>query len=180
MSVNPMFRINTVARIAVEEANEEEPNDFVGLNSSRPVSDRARISVARIPRTDPMFKEVASALLDAIASLEGELERLRIITELQNRGIELQRQILSIGGDGIFLPKALPFPSGTPVQLFLELEHRGHHRLVNLPAVVEQRADGTELTLHLIPTDMRDMIVGYVFQQQGKERRRARNSDTAD
>ena len=45
---------------------------------------------------------------------------------------------------------------------------------------MQQKPDGTELKLNRIPVDMRDLIVGYVFQQQGKERRRARNTDSSD
>jgi len=175
-----MFRITSVARIAIHLLDGDFFEEATTGMSSRPASDRARISVTRVPRTDPLFREVASALLEAIASLEGEVERLRNIIELKDRGITLQPELITIGGDGIYIPKQLSFADGDQVQIYLELEQRGNHRLISLIGEIECRSDGTELKLTRIPIDMRDLIVGYVFQQQGKERRRARNTDSSD
>lgn len=174
-----MFRITSVARIAIEPLGDsiEDPSAFM---SARPTTDRARISVSRVPRTDTLFREVSTALLDAISALEGEIERLRNIIELKDRGITLQPELITIGGDGIFIPKRLNFAQGERVQIFLELQQRGSHRLISMPGEIDLRRDGTELMLPHISSDMRDYIVGYVFQQQGKERRRARNADSID
>ena len=108
-----------------------------------------------MPRTDPLFREVATALLDAIGCLEGELERLRNIIELKDRGITLQPELITIGGDGIFIPKRLNFSQGESVQIFLELEQRGGLRLVGLPGEVDLLSDGTEIRLPNISMDMR-------------------------
>ena len=175
-----MFRITSVAHIAIEILEGEFVEEDPAMLSRRPLSDRARVSVSRVPRNDALFREVATALLDAISSLEGELERLRNIIELKERGITLQRELITIGGDGIFIPKKLTFDNGDRVQIFLELDQRGCQRLISLYGEVETRSDGTELKLPRISIDMRDLIVGYVFQQQGKERRRARNADSTD
>ena len=175
-----MFRITSIARIAVQLFEGDLNEAATTFMSARPASDRARISVSRVPRNDPLFREVATALLDAVASLEGEVERLRNIIELKDRGINLQTELITLGGDGIFVPKQLPFSTGDQVQIYLELDQRGNRRLITLMGQVEARADGTELKLSRISIDMRDLIVGYVFQQQGKERRRARNADSTD
>ena len=175
-----MFRITAVTRIALIKLEGDFYEEAPAAMSARPASDRARISVSRVPRTDPLFREVSSALLDAIAALESEVERLRNIIELKDRGIHLKPELVTIGGDGIFIPKSVPFADREQVQVFIELEQRGSHRLISLVAEVEHQSDGTELKLNRIPVDMRDLIVGYVFQQQGKERRRARNTDTTD
>jgi hypothetical protein len=175
-----MFRITSVCRIAIQRLEGEVCEEAIGQRNGRPISDRARISVTRVPRTDPVFRDVATALLEAIASLEREVERLRNIIELKERGITLKPELITIGGDGLFIPKKLAFADGDRVQIYLELEQRSSHRLISLVAQVRKRTDGTELTLSQIPIDMRDLIVGYVFQQQGKERRRARNSDSSE
>jgi hypothetical protein len=175
-----MFRITSVTRIAIQSLQGETDTAPASFMSARPVTDRARISVSRVPRNDPLFREVATALLDAIGCLESELERLRNIIELKDRDITLQPELITIGGDGIFIPKRLNFTQGEPVQIFLELEQRSGLRLVAFPGEIDLVSDGTELKLPNISMDMRDFIVGYVFQQQGKERRRARNADSSD
>jgi len=175
-----MFRITSVARIAVEPLNDDHDEPQSSYISTRPASDRARISVSRVPRNDPLFREVATALLDAVAALEGEVERLRNLIELKDRGISLHPEEITIGGDGLFLPKTLPFEQGARVRVYLELDQRGGQRVLALIAIVDKRHNGTELTLKDLPMDIRDLIVGYVFQQQGKERRHARNADSTD
>lgn len=175
-----MFRITSVARIAIEVLGDDAETEKSSYISTRPASDRARISVSRVPRNDPLFREVATALLDAVAALEGEVERLRNIIELKDRGVSLEPECITIGGDGLFIPKSLPYESGTKVRVHLELNQRGSQRVLSLIATVDARSDGTELRLENIPMDIRDIIVGYVFQQQGKERRHARNADSTD
>ena len=66
-----MFRITSVARIAIEVLGDDAETEKSSYISTRPASDRARISVSRVPRNDPLFREVATALLDAVAALEG-------------------------------------------------------------------------------------------------------------
>lgn len=175
-----MFRITSVARIAVELLSDDPDEQQSSYVSTRPASDRARISVSRVPRNDPLFREVATALLDAVAALEGEVERLRNIIELKDRGISLEPELITIGGDGLFIPKQLAFDNGAQVRVYLELDQRGGQRVLSLIATIDKRRDGTELKLDNIPMDIRDLIVGYVFQQQGKERRHARNADSTD
>ena len=85
-----MFRITAVTRIALMKLEGDFFEEVPAAMSARPASDRARISVSRVPRTDPIFREVSSALLDAIAALESEVERLRNIIELKDRGITLK------------------------------------------------------------------------------------------
>ena len=175
-----MFRITSNVRIAIEEIEGELQDESSSVMSLRPVSDRARISVSRVPRNDPLFREVATALLDAVATLEGEVERLRNLIELKERGIQLEEECVSIGGDGMYIPKQMPFSNGDHVRIYLELEQRGIQRMISLIGIVDKRDNGTELKLTHISTEMRDLIVGYVFQQQGKERRHARNADSTD
>jgi hypothetical protein len=115
-----------------------------------------------------------------VATLEGEVERLRNVIELKDRGITLQQEVITIGGDGMYIPKVLPFSNGDYVRIYLELDQRGIQRMISLIGIVDLRPNGTELKLSHISTEMRDLIVGYVFQQQGKERRHARNADSTD
>jgi hypothetical protein len=175
-----MFRITSAVRIAIEQVEGALEDEISSVMSLRPVSDRARISVSRVPRNDPLFREVATALLDAVATLEGEVERLRNVIELKDRGITLQQEVITIGGDGMYIPKVLPFSNGDYVRIYLELDQRGIQRMISLIGIVDLRPNGTELKLSHISTEMRDLIVGYVFQQQGKERRHARNADSTD
>ena len=163
MTTAPMFRINAVVRMAIE------------LNDGVPQEDQPVPMPAR-----SASQNACNALLEALSSIETEVERLRNIIELRDRGLELMPHLVRIGGDGVFLPKGVNFAHGTRVRVYLELEQRSQIHLLFLHAVVERRSEGAELRFENITADKSDFVVGYVFQQQAKERRRARNADDMD
>ena len=180
MTTAPMFRINAVVRMAIELNDGVPQEDQPVPMPARSASQKARVAVARIPRAEQTVRDACNALLEALSSIETEVERLRNIIELRDRGLELMPHLVRIGGDGVFLPKGVNFAHGTRVRVYLELEQRSQIHLLFLHAVVERRSEGAELRFENITADKSDFVVGYVFQQQAKERRRARNADDMD
>ena len=135
----------------------------------------ARNVVRRIERTDTVLREVGKALIDAIESLEQEVERLRMRLDLAEVGIELQPNLVDLGGDGMTLDKPLPFEAGTRVRVWLELPISGQERVFSAPATVLTSVAGTSLQFTELRAEVRDRIVAYSFQHQAMERRRARD-----
>ncbi|MFK7929790.1 MAG: hypothetical protein AB8H79_16475 [Myxococcota bacterium] len=170
------FRVRCVLRCAFEQDVAGMRSAGVPLGPQR-TTNAARAVVRKIERSDTVLREVSRALLEAIEGLELEVERLRTRLDLAEVGVELEPNLVEIGGDGLHLDKTLPFRSGTRVRAWLELPLSGQERLLCVSALVDNSDEGTSITFVDMPGDLRDRIVAFTFQTQALERRRARNRD---
>lgn len=178
MDDDRLFRLHAVVSAAIEPdpGGDEEPALPV---SGRLAAERARVAVSRVTRTDTELKEVAVALLEALRSLEEEVERLRQRLQLSEIGIELQKELVHIGGDGLTMQRPVAHPPGTAVRVWLELPVSGHETLMCVAGTIEpaEQSGHTAIRFDRIASHQRDRLVAFVFQQQAKERRRARSPD---
>lgn len=170
---HPWFRIHVV----VECAFELDPSNGTRLPElpvhTRKASNQARAVISRVNRTDIDLRDVARALLEAIAHLERDVERLNNRLQLGDRGINLEAQMLYMGGDGLRLDRKLPFAPGQYVLVFLDLPVSPQSQLVVASAQVIATLEGTSLHFTQLRPETRDRIIAFLFQQQAKERRRA-------
>lgn len=173
-SDEPWFRVRAVVRCAFEPDDElhEQPRLPV---QARPASTAARAAARRVDRSDPALRDITRALVEAIASLEQEVERLRLRLDLADVGLELERHLIEIGADGLRTERDLDLPPGSRVRCWLELPLDGQDLVLTTPARVLASVGGTSIHFEDTASDVRDRIVAFSFQQQAKERRRARD-----
>lgn len=167
------FRVRAVIRCAFEPDDGHHDPPRLPIQA-RPASTAARAAIRRIDRGDAALRDLGRALLEALGSLEQEVERLRLRLDLADVGLELERHLVEIGADGMSLERDLALPSDQRVRCFIELFLDGQDLIVTTPARVLSSVHGTALRFEDIPSDVRDRIVAFAFQQQAKERRRAR------
>lgn len=176
MSDGEWFRIRAVMRCAFEPDDSDADQPALPV-SARTAATAARAAVRRIERGDKALRDVARAMIEAIASLEQEVERLRLRLDLADVGLELESHLVEIGADGLRTERTLVLPAGQRVRAWLELTLDGQELLLTTPARVLASVEGTAFRFEDIPSDVRDKLVAFTFQQQAKERRRALASD---
>ena len=169
---NDWFRITAVLALAIQEAEGNPPE--IGKARVRPQLDRARALTNRL-WTQADIREALAAVVEALVALENEIRQIQNAAELETHGIQIKNELVTIGGDGISVQRATSLDVGTKVFVYLLLPVRGTQHLLVLPAVVSalQENNKVDYTWVDLPNDLKDLIVGFVFQQQGKERRRA-------
>ena len=127
-------------------------------------------------RRDAEVKHALGLVLDALAAMERELEVIQRRSLLQARGVELLPMRAFIGGDGLVAEEDLAVLGDATVHLSLRV--RGHAELLTLDAHIEP--DGRTVRFEDVPADMRDVLVGFTFEQQRKERRRELDAVSGD
>ena len=169
------FRVHAVVPMALRRLRADDPPPVLNPTLGGSASERARVAVARVGWTNADQKEAFRALLDAVVHLEAEVERLHRVGQLARQGVELHNELISIGGDGLTMPHAMPWPDGTVVQVYLNLPVRDANRLISIKSVIAPCTEPgtTEVRFDGIHTEQRDLMVAFAFQQQAKERRRA-------
>ena len=169
---NDWFRITAVLALAIQEAEGNPPE--IGKARVRPQLDRARALTNRL-WTQADIREALAAVVEALVALENEIRQIQNAAELETHGIQIKNELVTIGGDGLSVQRATSLDVGTKVFVYLLVPVRGTQHLLVLPAVVSalQENNKVDYTWVDLPNDLKDLIVGFVFQQQGKERRRA-------
>jgi len=167
------FRVHAVLNCAFEPDDGDQPQPRLPV-TSRPASTAARAALRRVDRSDAALRDVARTLVEALSALEQEVERLRLRMDLSDLSLEMQRHMVEIGADGMTVQRDLHLEPGQRVRAWIELRLDGQDLIVATPARVLASLSGTAFVFEDIPTDVRDRIVAFGFQQQAKERRRAR------
>jgi len=169
---NSWFRIQAVLEISIQEADESSPN--VGEIRGRSHLDRARALTNRL-WTQSDIREALGAIVDALSALENELRHIQHAAQLEAIGIQLQQQLVSFGADGRTVQHSPDIPVGGEAIVYLVLPARGLQDVLVLGATVESISADNQAEYRWInlPNDLKDLLVGFVFLQQGKERRRA-------
>lgn len=168
MTREPLCRVAAVVQAAVLPAA-AAPEVALRSDVGTPWADRVRIAVG--PR-DWRDGDALHLLAQAITALEHDVARLRWQLELQSVGITLRSELVEVGGDGMRLQRRLSFAHDTAVLLFLLLPIRSAEHLLRLEARALHAPEGTELSFENLSREETDELVRFVFQQQGRERRR--------
>ena len=179
----PMFRIAAVLPFALQLANGDEPPLTTRDTAGRPATDRARAALGRVKRRgrDGDLVEAMSALVDIVAGLEREIERLRRVQLLTDIGVELQPELVSLSGDGVGLQRSAQWLPGAELWAYVNISLRHTDYLLCLRSrLIESTPGSAELQFIDIDREQRDLLVAFAFQQQGKERRRALDASTGD
>ncbi|MBX2796577.1 MAG: PilZ domain-containing protein [Myxococcales bacterium] len=158
--------------------HEQEGDEPIGPPPrGAPLADRARATAARVGRANLEIRDAMWSIIDALAGLERTVDRLTRLMTLKDAGVELRRELVHIGGDGLELQRAGPWPDGQPVDVHLSIDLRAVHHLMSIRGVVDQRSNGAHIQFTRLREEERDLLVAFVFQQEAKERRRARSAD---
>jgi hypothetical protein len=164
------FRIPAVVELAYVPYEGDEPPPMPA-SMGTPIADRARGTVARVGRAQWEVRDALSAVLEAVGGLEREVHRLRGLLGLAEQGIELRRELVHVGPDALVLQRSLGVGEGAQLVVYLALEHRDAQQLLCLRGV----AEGQTIRLVEVPTDTRELLVAFTFQQEVRERRMARS-----
>lgn len=166
------FRVSARIEMALEEGTGGRA--FAAVRAPA-VSEAARASLGRLSnRRDAEVKEALSLVLDALASVERELDVLQRRTHLQHKGIVLGSRQVRIGGDGLWIPERLELEQDATLHLSLRVQDATH--LLAFGVHAEALDGGTELTFLRPDMRARDLVVAFVFEHQRQERRRERSS----
>lgn len=177
MDNQPWFRISSPLSIAVRPDDGRRGASELDTGRLRVHTDRARMAVSRLGWEQSELRDALRAILDAFAGLEGEVDRLSRVMHLENEGVELRTLPVRLGGDGITIPGTSFWREGTAVVVYMDIDSPNGARILTVHgSVVAGPADSTEITFDRIRSDQRDTIVAWVFQQQQKERRVARET----
>lgn len=172
------FRVNAVLPVAFRVTAEADPSNPLLPVRGRIHADRARAAVARVGWENSEARDALRALVDAVAWLESEVERLHNRLWLNSEGLDLESRMVQLGGDGITLLGPCGLSAGQTVHVVLDLDAReGHHLLSLMGEVVAVGAGETTVRFVGAPTEVVDLIVAWCFQQQAKERRRELDRD---
>ena len=161
------YRVEALVELALEE-----PGMDSGLApvQARRLAVEARRSLDRLStRRDQEVREALGLVLDAVETLEREVELLHRRSVLRGRGLALRPVHASIGGDGLWMPES---HGPGRVLLHLGLRSSGAYHLVSTLAELSSAAGGSELRFVEPDPGVQDLIVAFVFETQRKERRR--------
>ena len=168
-------QFGAVVSLAIVPSQGDEDHGVI-VPRGAPLADRARPAVSRVGRSGLEVRDALLAVLDAVAGLERNMERMHSELVLRDHSIELTSELVLIGADGIELQRAGPWPDGQEVRIYLVLDVRDVQHLLSLRGTVTQREEGASIAFRDLRGDQKDLIVAFVFQQEAKERRRALSS----
>jgi hypothetical protein len=166
------FTVQSVIYMAVLQASgEDDPPPDLSVPSAHSTSERTRSAVHR-SGVSHSTREALYSVIDGMAQLEREVHEMRRALALTRSGVELKREIVAIGPDGIWLQRNGLWQHGSRVHCFLSLRVWNGERVLAVTARVHQGEAGAELRFESVRGEHRDILVAFCFQQQAKERRR--------
>jgi hypothetical protein len=162
------FRVEASVELAIDELG-THPAGLQPIQARR-LAVEARQSLDRLStRRDAEVRQALGLVLDAVETLEREVELLQRRNHLRGRGLALRPVRARIGGDGMWIEES---HGSRAVLLHLGLRVAGAYHLVSTQAELRPKAGGTELRWVEPDPSVQDLLVGFVFEQQRKERRR--------
>ena len=176
------FRVAASLGLALE--SQQEARHLMPIQGRR-LAEHARGLVGALStRRDSQVKSALSAVLDAVAVLEREVELLHRRVFLESRGVVLHDRRVELGADGLWLHGVTPAErallSEGGARVHLELPVRTGEQLVALHVVVGGWRDTTVDLLFDDPDPaLVDLVVAYAFETQRKERRRELDADAS-
>ncbi len=142
-----------------------------GVELPRPssVGDRIRATLNRLShQVDPEVREALNQIGEAITDLEHRVDRVQHRIALGELGLELRRELVEIAETGLALQRSLPYPEGTDVVVYLDITVWGSSTLLTLPGHIRTRHPEARIDFVGISQDLRDTLVAFVFQEQGR------------
>ncbi len=136
---------------------------------------RARSVLNRLLVRDHDVREALGTLMNAMGDLENELDEMRNRLALAHAGVDFGAELVELLPDGLRLQREVGMPPGAPVIVHIDLTVWNTRRLLSLAANVAD--DRRTLAWGDITEEERDVLVGFSFQEQSRERRRARDLD---
>ncbi len=162
------FRVEATVELALDEAGSHAS----GMQpiQARRLAAEARQSLDRLStRRDAEVRASLALVLDAVETLEREVELLHRRSVLRGRGLALRQVHATIGGDGMWVSES---HGSRAALVHLGLRVGGAYHLVSTDAEVRPEAGGTELRWVDADPSVQDLLIAFAFEQQRKERRR--------
>lgn len=140
---------------------------------------RRQLNLLRSNRDQPI-REAVSAVLDIVETLERQVEMLHRRMVLDFRKLALEPTEMLIGGDGARFVLEEEFELGERIKAHLLVPLRGGRNLVEVKGTVVEIFDGmVEVQFDEGSDEMLDLLVGFCFEHQRRERRRELDAKSA-
>jgi hypothetical protein len=175
------FRVSTTLPMAVEPMPDTDSSSAYFLTLGRKLSEDTREVLEKFSsRREAHIKEAFVGVLDALSTLEREVEMLHRRMHLAFQRIDLVDTSVSIGEHGIRVPWAQDLAESERVRVHLLVSARSARHLLTLEArrVTASEDDGVEYAFQPTDPELIDLLVAFVFEHQRRERRR--ELDVAD
>jgi predicted transcriptional regulator len=146
----------------------------VAMPQPSSVGERVRALANRMSRSIELeVRDAIAQVGDALADLEKRVDRMQHRMALAENGLDLRPELVEIGEDGLRLQRSITHPVGSRVRAFVDVTVWGTSRLLVLDGVVAQAGPDAEVRFVDLAQDIRDTLVAFVFQEQGREIRHA-------
>lgn len=176
------FRVSAVLPVAIERRKGTALPPPPPLVVGRSLASEARAKLGTLGSRQPdQYKDALNAVLDVVETLERQVEMLHRRMVLDFRKLDLVRQSVCVGGDGMTLEGGEGYAPGDGVCVHLLLPIRNGRSLIAVDAEVVSVENGIvsfQFDEQQSPEDI-DLIVAFTFEHQRKERRRELDSTTA-
>jgi hypothetical protein len=157
--------------LGTSEKGLPEPVLVVGQRMAK----HARRQVALLSdNRDRPVREAISSVLDIVETLERQVELLHRRMVLEFRKLKLEPTRVSIGGDGVEFVPDEPLSVGDSIRLHILIPLRGGRNLLSVDGFVTTvGADNlASVTFASDEPETLDLLVGFTFEHQRRERRR--------
>ena len=148
-----------------------EPVLVVGQRMAK----HARRQVALLSdNRDRPVREAISSVLDIVETLERQVEMLHRRMVLDFRKLKLEPTRMNIGGDGVEFVLEDPPTVGDTIRLHILVPLRGGRNLLSVDGIVTSVSNdnSTSVTFTSDEPETLDLLVGFTFEHQRRERRR--------
>lgn len=147
---------------------------LVAMPQPSKVGERIRNLANRLSRVIELeVRDAVAQIGDALTDLENRVDRMQHRFALAEMGLDLRTELVDIGESGICLQRPIPFEAGANVKVFVDVTVWGASRLLVLEGEVVVNTPNAEVRFVGLTQDIRDLLVAFVFQEQGREIRHA-------
>ena len=123
---------------------------------------------------DRTVRAAISSVLDIVETLERQVELLHRRMVLDFRKLKLEPTRINIGGDGADFDLEDPPNIGETIRLHILIPLRGGRNLLSVDGIVVSVGEEnlTTVTFSSEEPEVLDLLVGFTFEHQRRERRR--------
>tara|TARA_B110000037_G_C16992899_1_gene453887 strand:+ start:214 stop:723 length:510 start_codon:yes stop_codon:yes gene_type:complete len=161
--------------MAIELGSSEEGLPEPVLVVGQRMAKHARRQVALLSdNRDRPVREAISSVLDIVETLERQVELLHRRMVLDFRKLKLEPTRVRIGGDGVEFVHHEALTVGDSIRLHILIPLRGGRNLLSVDGIVTSVDDdnSTSVTFTSDEPETLDLLVGFTFEHQRRERRR--------
>jgi len=167
--------VSTVLPLAIELGSSEEGLPEPILVVGQRMAQHARRQVALLSdNRDRPVREAISSVLDIVEALERQVELLHRRMVLDFRKLQLEPTRMTIGGDGAEFVIEDPPNIAEVIRMHVLIPLRGGRNLLSVDGVVTGvDADNVvNVSFTSAEPETLDLLVGFTFEHQRRERRR--------